>query len=162
MMSILMRAFQKICLIKKKIDIKIVPDSYDLIPTKQTEGAAGFDLRAKVSGGHFPLLPHMPTIINCGFKMEMPKQYHAKICSRSSMAKNGILVANSPGIIDSDYRGYVGVLLLNTNSKVYNIKYGERIAQMIIEENVECNWLFSDNINDTIRGEGGFGSTGSF
>lgn len=144
----------------KSLEIKIVPDHAELIPLKQTLGAAAYDLRADVSGGFFPLLPYMPTLISCGFKVEIPYGYHGKICIRSSMGKDGIVIPNAPGIIDSDYRGKVKVLLLNLTDKVYEIKYGQRIAQMLIEKNSDVNWLISDSLSDTIRSDGGFGSTG--
>ena len=76
------------------------------------------------------------------------------------MGKDGIVIPNAPGIIDSDYRGKVKVLLLNLTDKVYEIKYGQRIAQMVIEKNLDVNWLISDSLSDTIRSDGGFGSTG--
>ena len=76
------------------------------------------------------------------------------------MGKDGIVIPNAPGIIDSDYRGIVKVLLLNLTDKVYEIKYGQRIAQMLIEKNLDVNWLISDSLSDTIRSDGGFGSTG--
>lgn len=92
--------------------------------------------------------------------MEIPSGFHAKICIRSSLGKEGVIIPNSPGIIDSDYRGKVHVVLLNLNDQVFNIKYGQRIAQMIIEKNYDIDWLITDELSDTLRGEGGFGSTG--
>ena len=76
------------------------------------------------------------------------------------MGKDGIVIPNATGIIESDYRGKVKVLLLNLTDKVYEIKYGQRIAQMLIEKNLDVNWLISDSLSDTIRSDGGFGSTG--
>jgi dUTP pyrophosphatase len=131
------------------------------MPVKKTDQAAAYDVRARIIGGDtFPLIPYMPTIISCGFKVELPKGYCLKIHSRSSMAKNGIIIANSPGIIDSDFRGTVKVILLNLDSKIYNIKYAERIAQVRLEKNIDVDWIISSEISKTSRGEGGFGSTG--
>ncbi len=141
------------------LEINIVPDVLEVLPTRQTDGAAGYDIRARIEGGSFPLLPYMPTIISCGFKIEIPDGYHAKICQRSSMGKKGIIIPNSPGIIDSDYRGYVSVLLLNLNNEIIHIKHGERIAQMLIEKNIDVQWKFVKVLTETTRGTGGFGST---
>lgn len=141
------------------VNIKILPDLLEVVPTRQTDGAAGYDVRARIEGGNFPLLPYMPTIISCGFKMEIPEGYHAKICQRSSMGKRGVIIPNSPGIVDSDYRGYVSVLLLNLNKEVVQIKHGERIAQLLIEKNINVKWDFVKSLSDTKRGSGGFGST---
>lgn len=140
---------------------KILLDVPEAFPERQTLGSAGYDLRAKVSGGSFPLLPYVPTPISCGFKIEIPQGYHGKICIRSSLSKKGIIIPNSPGIIDSDYRGYVMVLLMNMNSSVFNIRNGERIAQLLIEKNINVNWVVEKKLSTTNRGEGGFGSTGT-
>jgi dUTP pyrophosphatase len=137
-----------------------VIDSPEVFPERQTLGSAGYDLRAKVSGGVFPLLPYVPTPINCGFKIEIPQGYHGKVCIRSSLSKKGIIIPNAPGIIDSDYRGYVIALLMNMNSSVVSIRNGERIAQLLIEKNVNVNWSVEKELSKTSRGEGGFGSTG--
>jgi dUTP pyrophosphatase len=141
------------------VKIKLICDFPEVTPTRQTKGSAGYDVRARIEGGSFPLLPYMPTIISCGFKMELPEGYHAKICQRSSMGKNGIIIPNSPGIIDSDYRGYVSVLLLNLNNEIMDIKNGQRIAQMLIEKNINAKWVEVDSLKQTKRGAGGFGST---
>lgn len=141
------------------VNINIVPDVIEVLPTRQTDGAAGYDIRARIEGGNFPLLPYMPTIISCGFKIEIPEGYHAKICQRSSMGKRGVIIPNSPGIVDSDYRGYVSVLLLNLNREVVQIKHGERIAQLLIEKNINVKWNFLKDLSETKRGSGGFGST---
>ena len=141
------------------VDVKLIVDVIEVLPTRQTDGAAGYDVRARIEGGNFPLLPYMPTIISCGFKMEIPDGYHAKICQRSSMGKRGVIIPNSPGIIDSDYRGYVSVLLLNLNREVVQIKNGERVAQMLIEKNINVRWNMVDSLSKTTRGSGGFGST---
>ena len=141
------------------LEIKLVADVPEILPTRQTKGAAGYDIRARIKGGNFPLLPYMPTIISCGFKIELPDGYHAKICQRSSMGKRGVIIPNSPGIVDSDYRGYVSVILLNLNSEVVQIKNGERIAQMLIEKNIDASWILVESLNETQRGAGGFGST---
>jgi dUTP pyrophosphatase len=124
-------------------------------------GSAGYDLRAKVSDGAFPLLPYVPTPINCGFKIEIPEGYHGKVCIRSSLSKKGIIIPNAPGIIDSDYRGYVMVILTNMNNTVFNIRNGERIAQLLIEKNIDVNWVVEKELSTTTRGEAGFGSTGT-
>ena len=136
--------------------VKIVPDSTDFIPAAQTLGAAGSDLRSSVD---IVLQPGKTEMVPCGFKCEIPEGYHAKILSRSSMGKKGIIIPNGPGLIDSDYRDEIKVLLLNLTGEPFEIKKNDRIAQWLIEKNVSYAWQQVDQLEPSDR-TGGFGSTG--
>ena len=137
--------------------VKILTSDETYVPTFQTEGAAGADLR---SSENVTLIPHVVSMVDCGFSCRIPRGYHAKIVARSSMGKNGIIIPNAPGIIDSDYTGRIRVLLLNLTDKPYEIKQADRIAQWLIEKNVEYCWQHSDNLGSTERNSAGFGTTG--
>lgn len=127
-------------------------------PERMSEHAVGFDLKAN---GDFRLEPKTPTLVNAGFKLELPPGYEAQIRPRSGLAlKAGITILNTPGTIDPDYRGVVGVIMFNTTDKPVWIKSYERIAQMIINK-VEIPTVVLGKVSDTPRGEGGFGSTGT-
>lgn len=137
--------------------VKIKADSEEFIPSFQTEQAAGADLRSTIDT---VLVPLQVAMIDVGFCAEIPRGYHAKIVARSSMGKKGIIVPNAPGIIDSDYRNRICVLLLNLTSENFEIKKYDRIAQWIIEPNIQYCWSKTDELGTTERGMGGFGSTG--
>lgn len=125
-------------------------------PWYATPGAAGFDLVAAV-GINLP--PHTITIVPTDLKMEIPTGHFLMVCSRSGLAKNGITVANSPGIVDSDYRGGIGVLLRNETGHSFHVKEGDRIAQGVLMPFVRAMFI-PGKVNETKRGTGGFGSTG--
>lgn len=139
-----------------RLAVKIAPDSVGFIPAAQTHGAAGADLR---SSADIVLHPGKTEMVPCGFKCEIPEGYHAKILSRSSMGKKGIIIPNGPGLIDSDYRDEIKVLLLNLTSEPFQIKKNDRIAQWLIERNVSYAWQQVDELEPSNR-TGGFGSTG--
>jgi dUTP pyrophosphatase len=127
------------------------------IPIYGSEGAAAFDLYACEE---VTLEPGKRATVRTGLKMAAPKGYHIKICVRSGLAaKHGLQVLNGPGIIDSDYRGEVMVILHNAGEKPYEVKIGDRIAQGLLEENTGAIFMEAD-LSPTERGEGGFGSTG--
>ena len=128
------------------------------IPAYQTEEAAGFDLH---SVEDVVIAPNERKLIGTGLSMEIPKGYEIQIRPRSGLAyKHGITVLNSPGTIDSDYRGEIKVLLINHSNEDFEIKVGERIAQAVIKEVIQATFEEVEELNDTTRGTGGFGSTG--
>ena len=129
-----------------------------LIPQYQTSQSAGFDLH---SIEDIVLLPGERKLISTGLSFEIPQGYEIQIRPRSGLAyKHGISVLNSPGTIDSDYRGEIKVLLINYSDEEFEIKLGDRIAQAIIQKVIQAQFIEVDSLNNTERGNGGFGSTG--
>ncbi len=143
------------------VQIKPLAHFGDLpLPRFETALAAGADLRAALDVD-FTLVPGARALIPTGFAMALPVGFEAQIRPRSGLAfKHGITCLNSPGTIDADYRGEVKVLLINHGEDPFVITRGERIAQMVIAAITQPNFLVVDSLEDTIRGEGGFGSTG--
>jgi dUTP pyrophosphatase len=139
--------------------MKIVNKSNNPLPTYATEGSAGMDLRSNED----VIIPAEGRgVVGTGLSIQLPRHHEAQIRPRSGMAaKEGITVLNSPGTIDSDYTGEIGVILYNTTKKPYQIRKGDRIAQMVIAEYEKAKWLEVDSLNETERGSGGFGSTGT-
>ena len=130
------------------------------LPQKQTPQAAGMDIRADIDD-YLTIFPGQIVLIPTGFAMSMPEGYEAQIRPRSGLAINyGITIVNSPGTIDSDYRGEVKVDLINLSNDRYEISRGDRIAQMIINKVEHVAVEEVDELDDTERGDGGFGSTG--
>jgi len=130
------------------------------IPQYQTEEAAGFDLH---SVEDVVIAPNERKLIGTGLSFEIPKGYEIQIRPRSGLAyKHGITVLNSPGTIDSDYRGEIKVLLINHSNESFEIKVGERIAQAVIQEVIQATFEEVEELNDTTRGNKGFGSTGKW
>lgn len=142
------------------MNIKIINKSHHLLPSYQTEGSAGLDLRANLVAPQI-LKPLQRTLIATGLFIELPQGFEAQIRPRSGLAFNyGLTVLNSPGTIDADYRGEIKVLLVNLSNEDFEIRDGERVAQMIISKYERINWVESTEISDTLRGSGGYGSTG--
>ncbi|MDG1042038.1 MAG: dUTP diphosphatase [Flavobacteriaceae bacterium] len=140
--------------------IKIINKSAHQLPEYETGASAGMDLRANISEA-VVLEPLARTIIKTGLFIELPVGYEAQVRPRSGLAaKHGITVLNSPGTVDADYRGEIGVILVNLSNTDFKIENGERIAQLVIAKHERADWLEVDQLNDTARGEGGFGSTG--
>ena len=137
--------------------VKIVAESTEFIPVFHSNEAAGADIRSSIDA---IIAPNKVEMISAGFKCEIPAGYHAKITARSSMGKKGIIVPNGPGIIDSDYRGDIRVLLLNLSGEPFEIKRGDRIAQWLLEKNVQYVWQVVETLNQTDRDPAGFGTTG--
>ena len=131
-------------------------------PTYETSGAAGADLRANLPGRVAVVLqPGGRALIATGLRFAIPKGLEAQIRPRSGLAlKYGITLVNSPGTIDSDYRGPLGVILLNTGAQDFTIVHGDRIAQMVVAPVVQAEFVSVGQLGETIRGQGGFGSTG--
>lgn len=144
-----------------KIVFKKLDHAKDLeLPSYESEFAAGMDIRAAVTEP-VTLKPGERRLIPTGLKMAMPKGYEAQIRPRSGLAyRNGITMLNTPGTIDADYRGELKVLAVNLGSETFEIKHGDRIAQMIIAPVIQAEVEEVDNLIKTERGEGGFGSTG--
>ena len=142
------------------MNIKIINTSNNDLPAYETAHAAGMDLRAFLSES-IVLKANTRAIIPTGLFMEIPVGFEAQVRPRSGLAyKNGITVLNSPGTIDADYRGEVGVILINLSNENFAINNGERIAQLVFAKVEQAEWLEVEILSDTHRGEGGFGSTG--
>jgi len=141
--------------------LKIINKSKNEMPSYATQGAAGFDLRANLDA-KIVLGPGEIKLIPTGLFMEIPFGYEGQVRTRSGLAlKRGIVVLNSPGTVDSDYRGEVGVILKNDTVVLQTIEHGERIAQMVIAKHETAEIESVEELESTDRGEGGFGSTGT-
>ena len=142
------------------MEIKIVNKSSHPLPHYGTVASAGVDLRANISAP-ITLKPLERTLVKTGLFIELPIGYEAQVRPRSGLAyKNGITVLNTPGTIDADYRGEIGVILVNLSNKDFIIENGERVAQMVIAKHEQAEWSLVEEPSDTERGAGGFGSTG--
>jgi dUTP pyrophosphatase len=148
---------------EKNMDIKIkrLQNSNGLdIPSYATSNSAGIDLQAAISEDII-IKPGKRVLIKTGIAIALPDGYEAQIRPRSGLAyKNGITVLNAPGTIDADYRGEIGVILINHSDEDFVVSSGMRIAQMIISSYTKANLTVVDELSETVRGEGGFGSTG--
>jgi len=140
--------------------IKIINKSNHNLPSYETIASAGMDLRANLSESRI-LKPLERTIVGTGLFIELPAGLEAQVRPRSGLAaKKGVTVLNAPGTIDADYRGEIGVILVNVSNEDFTIQNGERIAQLVIARHERAEWIKVENISETERGEGGFGSTG--
>jgi dUTP pyrophosphatase len=140
--------------------IKIINKSEHPLPSYETMFSAGMDLRASVVESS-TLKPLQRAIIKTGLFIELPIGYEAQVRPRSGLAaKKGITVLNAPGTIDADYRGEIGVILVNLSNEDFTIENGERIAQLVVAKHERANWEEVDVLEETDRGSGGFGSTG--
>lgn len=140
--------------------INIINKSSNVLPHYETIASAGMDLRAHLEND-IVLSPMERVIIPTGLFMELPVGYEAQVRPRSGLAaKHGLTVLNSPGTVDADYRGEIGVILVNLSNTAFTIKNGERIAQMVIAKHDRAEWEEVQSLSDTSRGAGGFGSTG--
>ncbi len=140
--------------------INIINQSKHVLPAYETVASAGMDLRANLSEGLL-LKSGERLLVPTGLFIALPEGYEAQIRPRSGLAfKYGITVLNSPGTIDADYRGEVKVLLINQGAEDFEIKDGERIAQMVIAAHARIEWNSVNELKETERGDGGFGSTG--
>mgnify|MGYP002637666144 CR=1 FL=1 len=142
------------------MNVKVIDKSKHDLPHYSTPTSAGMDLRANIDES-IRLKPLERTIVKTGIFMELPIGYEAQVRPRSGLAfKKGITVLNSPGTIDADYRGEVGVILVNLSSEEFVIEDGERIAQMVIAKHEQAKWVEVEILDASQRGAGGFGSTG--
>ncbi len=147
----------------RNLEVKILDNGYGLpIPKYETEGAAGLDLFAATKEDTKIIIPpRKAEMVPTGIAISVPSGYEAQIRPRSGLAaKNGITVLNSPGTIDSDYRGEILVMLINHSNKDFKILRGMRIAQMVISKIEQFNLISVDELDTTYRGKDGFGSTG--
>lgn len=142
------------------IRINIINKSKHALPAYATPQSAGMDLRANISEA-ITLKPLERRLIPTGLFIELPVGYEAQIRPRSGLAlKKGITVLNTPGTIDADYRGEIGVILINLSSEDFVIEDGERICQMVIAQHAQAEWIEVEVLGETERGAGGFGHTG--
>ena len=142
------------------MNVKIINKSGHELPAYETGSSAGMDLRANITES-ITLKPLERTIVKTGLFIELPVGYEAQVRPRSGLAaKKGITVLNSPGTIDADYRGEIGVILVNLSNEEFTIQDGERVAQMVISRHEHIIWKEVDSLEETSRGAGGFGSTG--
>lgn len=140
--------------------INIINRSAHALPNYETIASAGMDLRANLDESII-LAPLGRAIVKTGLFIELPIGYEAQVRPRSGLAaKKGVTVLNSPGTIDADYRGEIGVILVNLSNEPFTIENGERIAQLIIAKHERAEWMEVEVLTETSRGEGGFGSTG--
>ena len=144
-----------------KIGLKRLANGLDLAqPHYATEGAAGLDLLAAIEG-EIDLLPGQRAAIPCGIAIELPLGAEAQVRPRSGLALNhGVTVLNAPGTIDSDYRGEIKAILINHGDAPFRITRGTKVAQMVIARHEQAEIVESDSLSDSVRGAGGFGSTG--
>ncbi len=143
--------------------VKRLPHGTGLpLPSYQSQDAAGLDVVAGVpEGAPVELLPGARALIPTGFVLELPKGYEAQVRPRSGLAlKHGVTLANSPGTIDSDYRGELMVILINHGAEPFVVRRGDRIAQLVIAPVAHVEIVAADTLGATARGQGGFGSTG--
>lgn len=142
------------------MQIKIINKSSHDLPNYETIASAGMDLRANLSEPR-TLKPLERSIVGTGLFIELPIGYEAQVRPRSGLAaKKGITVLNAPGTVDADYRGEIGVILVNLSNEEFVINNGERIAQLVIAKHERAEWVEVESLSETDRGEGGFGSTG--
>lgn len=132
------------------------------LPQYESDGAAGMDIRAFVEAGLLIIKPMRRILVPSGLSMEIPHGYEMQIRPRSGLAiKHGVTMVNAPGTIDSDYRGEVGIILINLGENDFELRHGERIAQMVLAPVTRCAWIDVEDLEETRRGAGGFGSTGN-
>jgi dUTP pyrophosphatase len=142
------------------MQIKIINTSNHPLPSYETVLSAGMDIRANIEKP-VTLKPLARAIIKTGLFIELPHGYEAQVRPRSGLAaKKGITVLNAPGTVDADYRGEIGVILVNLSDEDFVVETGERIAQLVIAKHERATWLQTDTLSETTRGEAGFGSTG--
>lgn len=140
--------------------IRIINKSNHALPNYETLASAGMDLRANISEA-IKLKPLQRAIVKTGLFIELPIGYEAQVRPRSGLAaKKGISVLNAPGTVDADYRGEIGVILVNLSNEDFTIENGERIAQLVIAKHERAEWIEVEELSETSRGAGGFGSTG--
>ena len=141
--------------------VKVINKSKHALPAYETSASAGVDLRADIDK-IVVLKPFERTLVKTGLFLEIPEGFEGQVRPRSGLAlKKGITVLNSPGTIDADYRGEVGVILINLSQEDFIIENGERIAQLVFCKVEQANWENVEILTETHRGEGGFGSTGT-
>ncbi len=143
-----------------QLQVPIINTSSNELPAYATSGSSGMDIRAFITAP-IQLAPLERTLVATGLYLEIPEGYEAQIRPRSGLAiKQGITCLNTPGTIDADYRGEIKVILINLSNDLQTINNGDRIAQMVFQKVEQVALVIVENINETVRGAGGFGSTG--
>ena len=142
--------------------IQRLPHAHDLpLPAYETTGAAGLDLRAALPGGPLRLEPGERLLVPTGLVLELPVGTEGQVRPRSGLAlRHGVTLLNTPGTIDADYRGEVGVILINHGREAFAIQHGDRIAQLVVAAVLQAEIVEANELSETERGAGGFGSTG--
>jgi len=142
------------------MQVKIINRSKHALPAYETSASAGMDVRANLDDS-IELKPLERALVKTGLFMEIPVGFECQVRPRSGLAlKKGITVLNSPGTVDADYRGEVGVILINLSNETFVVEDGERIAQLVFAEVAQAEWTQVEELTETDRGAGGFGSTG--
>lgn len=142
------------------VKVKIINKSSNPLPSYSTSSSAGMDLRANLSEP-VTLKPLERALIPTGIYIQLPQGYECQIRPRSGLAlKHGISLVNTPGTIDADYRGEIGVILINLSNETFVVNHGERICQMVVTNYSSVNWCEVESLEDSERGAGGFGHTG--
>ena len=142
------------------IKIKVVNRGHQQLPAYATPQSAGMDLRANIEEA-FTLKPLERKLVPTGLFISLPEGYEAQVRPRSGLAlKHGITVLNTPGTVDADYRGEVGVVLVNLSNEPFTVEPGERIAQMVIAKHEQADFVVVEELDETERGAGGYGHTG--
>lgn len=143
-----------------RLKVKIINKSGNPLPAYETPSSAGMDVRAYIDSP-ITIEPMQRVLVPTGLRVQLPQGYEMQIRPRSGMAlKHGITLANSPGTVDADYRGEIGIIVINLSDKPFVINDGERICQMVITRYSHVEWEQVDRIDETVRGDGGFGHTG--
>lgn len=144
----------------ERIKVKIINSSGNELPTYETFSSAGMDVRASLDSP-VTLKPLERTLIPTGLRIQLPHGYECQIRPRSGLAlRHGISLVNTPGTVDADYRGEIGIILINLSSEPFTVNNGDRIAQMVITNYTRVEWEPVEKIDETERGDGGFGHTG--
>jgi len=142
------------------MQVKVINKSQHALPAYETSASAGLDVRANIDTS-ITLQPMERTLVKTGLFLEIPVGYECQVRPRSGLAlKKGVTVLNAPGTIDADYRGEVGVILVNLSNEPFVIENGERIAQLVFARYEQAEWTETNELTETERGAGGFGSTG--
>ena len=142
----------------QKIKIRMLPGCEEFFPARQHDDDAAYDLRARTD---LELAPGRSTLVPTGVFIELPRGYEAQVRPRSGLAlKHNLSLTNSPGTIDAGYRGEIGVIMFNSNPDPFPIRRGDRIAQMVIAKLADVELVIADELSESERGAGGFGSTG--
>lgn len=148
-------------LVMQSVTVKCIALEGAMLPEYKTEEAAGADIAAYLPNGDVAIKSGERAVIPAGIRIEIPRGYEAQVRPRSGLAaKYGVTVLNTPGTIDSDYRGDVGVILINLGDETFTVHNGERIAQMVFSPVTRASFVKAEVLNSTKRGEGGLGSTG--
>ena len=146
----------------ERLKVKVINKSHHPLPAYSTPEAAGMDVRAYLPDGPVTIGPGDRALISTGLYMQLPSGYECQIRPRSGLAlKHGITILNSPGTVDADYRGEIGVIVLNTGKEPFVVADGERICQMVIKQYTHVEWEDVKELDRTKREDGGFGHTGT-